>query len=259
MARKGKSKKSTKKPQGAPKATFSFKRHILPPLVGITVMGLVFVALNVQMLQAQVEYRFSKPAPVATPVVQTALNKPDPNALSVITIPTIGVNAPIIFEESTAEWKVQLALREGVDHFGGTANPGQFGNTVLFGHSSGQLWAPGNYKFVFTLLDKLQPGDQIYIDYQGNRYVYKVSSSEVILPTNLSVLNQKSARPALTLITCTPVGTSKNRLVVHAEQISPVPGKLKTPVPQLANTAKAEPKLPGAAHSSIWHSLFGWL
>jgi hypothetical protein len=83
-------------------------------------------------------------------------------------------------------------------------------------------WTPGVYKFVFTLLDKLQAGDEIIVDYNGTRYIYRINSTEVVSPDNINVLKPTDPKKhSLELITCTPVGTSKNRLVVHAEQISP--------------------------------------
>lgn len=240
----------------APKAKFSFRRHIMPPLIGLLVMFMVFIILNSQMLVAQATYHFKKPVVAALPVT-TSTKSPNPAAGPQITIPSINAKAPVIFEPSTAEWAVQLALRKGVDHYGNSVNPGQVGNTVIFGHSSGAVWAPGDYKFVFTLLSKVKAGDQVVIDYQSTRYIYKVTSTEIILPTNLSVLNQSSAKPSLTLITCTPVGTSKYRFVVHADQISPDP--VSATEPAKLPVVKAQAQLPGSAHASFWSSLVSWL
>jgi sortase A len=251
-----KPKKSKKHSQ--PKAVFSFRRHILPPLAGLLVMGLVFLTLNSQLIAAQIHYRLTKPAVAVTSIVPPVDNKsPDPAAGPQITIPAIGQSAPIIFEPSTSEDAVEKALLKGVDHFGGTADPGQTGNAVLFGHSSGQIWSSGKYKYIFSLLDKLKPGDQIIIDNQGTRYIYKVTSSEVILPTNLSVLSQNVHKPVLTLITCSPVGSNKYRLVVHADQISPVPPKTSEPVIQ--NSIRHDTQLPGSDHTSFWKTLKSWL
>jgi sortase A len=73
------------------------------------------------------------------------------------------------------------------------------------------------------MLDKLASNDRIYVDYKGTRYIYRISSTKVVPPTDISVLNHGDD-PQLTLITCTPVGTNKNRLIVQAKQISPDPG-----------------------------------
>lgn len=251
------SSSSKKRKNQAPKAKFSFRRHILPPLAGLLVMLAAFLILDSQVLIAQINYHFHKPVVEAASTQAISTKSPNPSAGPQLSIPAIGVNAPIQFNDNNADWAVQLALRKGVDHYGGTALPGQIGNTVIFGHSSGQLWAPGDYKFVFTLLNKVKPGDQVTVDYKGTRYTYKITGSEVILPSNLSILNQNTHKPMLTLVTCTPVGTSKERLIVQADQISPSPStatqQAKTPV------VKAQPTLPSSAHASLWSSLTSWL
>jgi sortase A len=212
----------------APKPPFSFKRQLLPPLLGIGVMLCVFGILNGQYLIAQYQYHTNKaqpaaqvaPAPAKTDEASTKI---DPTIAPTLEVPSINAKAPIVVDEpSYTEWKVQLALRRGVVHYGQTAQPGQKGNMVILGHSSGQLWAPGGYKFVFTLLDKVKAGDKINVDYKGTKYTYQVTDTVIVAPDDLSILNQTST-PTLSLVTCTPVGTSKSRLVVHAKQISPAP------------------------------------
>ncbi|HSX35311.1 MAG TPA: sortase [Patescibacteria group bacterium] len=248
----------------APKMPFSFRKHILPPMVGIFIMLLVFAALNSELIVAEVRYRLNKRHPVANLVVPAqasptaVLPKPDPSKPSSITIPAINVNAPVTFEPSVAEWKIQVDLRSGVVHYGPTADPGQNGTVVIVGHSSGLAWAPGDYKWIFTLLNKLKPGDQIQISYQGINYVYQVTDSIVIAPTDMSVLNQTKT-PTLSLVTCTPVGTSKSRLVVHAKQISPNPIKAEAkPAPKVStNNIKTLPG--GSDHStSFWGGVGHW-
>ena len=114
---------------------------------------------------------------------------------------------------------------------------------VIFGHSSGQVWAPGDYKFIFTLLNKVAVNDAVYVDYNGTRYTYKVTGTEVVNPSDVKVLDQGTGHN-LTLITCTPVGTSKSRLIVHAAQISPAPTKDTTSNSRAATSIN---ELPGSA------------
>ncbi len=240
-----------------PKASFSFRRNVLPAIAGITIMLAVMGVLNGQYLIAQYKYHFSRPT-IATSTSNIAstsgttdnTNSPNPDRGPYLTIPTIGAEVPVVFEKGIAEWQIQTALRSGVVHYAGSVNPGDTGNVVIFGHSSGQSWAPGKYKFVFTLLDKLKTGDVIYVDNLGTRYTYQVHSSQVVTPGDIGVLKSGSDHE-LTLITCTPVGTSTNRLVIHAEQISPNPNAdaAKT---QAAPAVQALPiELPGSASQSI--------
>ena len=105
-----------------------------------------------------------------------------------IIIPKIGVTAPLVFVNTTNEAEVLLALRSGVVHYYGTALPGENGNTAFFGHSSNDWWEPGNYKFVFVLLEKLTVGDTYEIHYNSRKYVYRVTQTKVVEPNDLSVL-----------------------------------------------------------------------
>ena len=64
-------------------------------------------------------------------------------------------------------------------------------------------------------------GDQAKIYFGGNKFLYQVSSIKIVEPTDMSVLDQTS-KPTLTLMTCTPPGTSWKRLIVSFDQIAPV-------------------------------------
>jgi sortase A len=198
------------------------KKAIRGPLAGVLAVLLTLGVMNGQWLAAQLYYRVSPPSASTSADPALIATSLDPSAPTTVGISRINVSAPIVFEPSLAERNIQMALRRGVVHLGTTAEPGQPGNVALFGHSSGQPWAPGDYKFVFTLLDKLQTGDKIFVDHKGQRYIYKVTSSRTVMPEEVSVVYQGSGHQ-LTLITCTPVGTSEKRLVVSAEQISPKP------------------------------------
>lgn len=133
-----------------------------------------------------------------------------------LVIPKIAVDAPITWNVDPEN--INQPLENGVAQYKGTALPGQNGNVFIFGHSSYYIWAPGNYKEVFALLGKLDVGDKIYIYYQGNKYSYRIISKIVVKPDNVEVLHQNSAEKTLSLMTCVPVGTNLERLIVNAVQ-----------------------------------------
>ncbi len=212
-------------------------------LTAVGIFAAILLLFKAPVIFNQANYSLHKPA--ATPAVAAAVIPAEPT----ITIPKINVHAPVIYEPSVAEANVQKALEGGVVHYGNTAEPGQSGNSVIFGHSSNDWWEPGNYKFVFVLLDKLVPGDRFTVDYQSKRYTYEVTGSKVVIPTDLSVLTQ-TPEPTMTLITCTPPGTSWKRLVITAKQIDPDPAQAtKNNV-----TSATDSNLPGAA-ASFWDQL----
>lgn len=147
---------------------------------------------------------------------------PDPKLI----IPKINVDVPVVYDV-TPDYDAQMkAMESGVAYFGipgANSKPGQIGNTVLSGHSSNDILDKGDYKFIFARLDQLEAGDSIYLNYEGKRYTYTVTKKKVVTPTEVSALVYPTTKPELTLITCTPLGTSLNRLLVTAEQVSPSP------------------------------------
>lgn len=193
----------------------------LPAITAIGIFLLVLLLFKAPVIISQVQYAFSDKQPQSATIVPPAATEVIP-AENTITIDKINVKAPVVYQPSIKEDDVQKALEAGTAHYGNTAFPGQVGNVAIFGHSSNDWWEPGNYKFVFVLLDKLSPGDRISIDYQSKRYIYEVTGNKIVEPTNVGVLNP-TAEPTLTLITCTPPGTSLKRLVVTAKQVSPSP------------------------------------
>lgn len=222
-----------------PKAKVTFRHNFFPVIIGFLMFAGILGLLNSQWIAAQAQYRFAPKVSAADIAVATT-NKASAKSLQ-LSVPTLGIEAPVVYEPSMQDWKIQIGLRSGVVHLGPTAVPGQVGNVVIVGHSSQVAWAPGGYKFIFTLLNKLKKGDLATVDYQGTRYVYRVTGSEVIDPTNFSVI-QPTTDSQLTLITCTPVGTSTNRLVIHAQQISPNPSKNKASDRSAASGLSALPR-----------------
>jgi LPXTG-site transpeptidase (sortase) family protein len=228
-------------------STAASRRPVIPSAIQpiLTAIGIFLVVLllfKAPIVLSELNYTFGHKN-TNTPAV-AALTAVAPTDNSII-IPKINVNAPIEYISSVQENDILTALESGVVHYANTALPGQPGNVAIFGHSSNDWWEPGNYKFVFVLLDKLSPGDMVYIDYQGIRYGYQVQSSTVVDPTDVAVLNP-TPTPTLTLITCSPPGTSLRRLIVTAKQVTPSPTTVTpTPTPQSQTTATLPSSSPG--------------
>ncbi len=158
---------------------------------------------------------------------QTSIQNPTPAQAvpkngSQIIISKIGVEAPITWDIPYTE--IIPKLRDGVVHYKGTAHPNEVGNVFIIGHSSDYIWSDGKYKDIFALIDKLVAGDRIKIIYKDQVYLYEVYDAMIIKPSQTEVLNPTD-QPILTLMTCYPVGSTRNRLVVQAKLISQ-PGNL---------------------------------
>jgi sortase A len=115
-------------------------------------------------------------------------------------------------------------LSEHIIQYPGTALPGKRGNSVLFGHSILPIfYNPKNYLAVFSLLPTLKPGDEIYVNYDGISFTYKVETMFEVMPTDIQVLDQDSTDSFLTLVTCVPPGDPRlpKRLIVRARVVPP--------------------------------------
>ena len=111
-------------------------------------------------------------------------------------------------------------LSKSLIHYGGTTLPGRKGNGVIFGHSIlPQFFNPKNYTAIFSTLHTLETGDQILLDYDQITYQYQVVDMFEVTPEDISVLDQTYDSEYITLITCTPPGTSLRRLIVKAKLV----------------------------------------
>lgn len=157
-----------------------------------------------------------------------------------IYIPKIRVAAPIVRPASESDKDINDTLLKGVLKYPGTAEPGERGNVFLTGHSSYYWWVKTDYRNVFALVPQLVGGDEIIIYSKGVRYVYKVSEARTISPTETDVL-KPTPDAVVTLSTCVPIGTSYQRRIVRAKQVSPDPNTAR------ASTSRgtAAPRLPG--------------
>ncbi len=141
-----------------------------------------------------------------------------------IVIPKIGKNIPLINVEhhdasNSSEWhKVFMQeLEKGIIKYPGSADPGEQGNSFIFGHSSNYPWAKGDFNDVFALLNELDNGDEIIVYFEQKKFVYVVKGKKIVKPGHVSSLGGTDAMKQLTLMTCWPLGTTLNRLLIITE------------------------------------------
>jgi sortase A len=131
-----------------------------------------------------------------------------------LSMPRVGIKDAVI--EINGENLAKNAIQ-----YPGTAVPGTYGNTVIFGHSTlPQLYKPNDAISIFNPVVKTKVGDEIAINYDGVTYRYIVRATAIVKPTEIDVLAQQYDRHFLTLITCTPLGTYINRFIVRAELVN---------------------------------------
>ena len=142
-------------------------------------------------------------------------------------IPSIKVDAPITWKVANEPQSVAENLKNGLIQIDGTSLPGEKGNIFITGHSSNYPWVQSEYNNVFALLNKVVVGDVVHLKYSNQDFLYRVSNIEVVKPDDLSPMKQTNSS-TLTLMTCTPVGTSLKRLIVTSKQYYPDPNQNKT-------------------------------
>jgi len=108
-------------------------------------------------------------------------------------------------------------LREGLGLYDGSPRPGARGNVAIAGHRT--TWgAPLKH------LDRLRPDDIITIWTARGRFDYRVVTSGVTRPSDISVIEPAAADGGsmLTLTTCHPEFSARERLFVHAVLVNSV-------------------------------------
>jgi sortase A len=128
---------------------------------------------------------------------------PTGEAVAIIRIPKIAV------EKAVVEGVGVSALKQGPGHYPTTPMPGQAGNAAIAGHRT-------TYGAPFFRLEELATGDNIFVTTRQGEFTYKFIEQHVVKPSQNEVL-APSDRNLLTLTTCNPRFSAKERLVVVAE------------------------------------------
>ncbi|HUO47042.1 MAG TPA: sortase [Acidimicrobiia bacterium] len=154
------------------------------------------------------------PSPPETSTSTTAVPVPvllpeepglEGDTLGLITIDKIGLEA-VVFEGVDRE-----TLKEGPGHMPWTPVPGQPGNAVISGHRT-------TYGRPFYDLDQLVIGDRIAVETAVGVSTYEVRLIEIVLPTDVYVTDPLPGA-WLTLTTCHPRFSARERLIVQAEMV----------------------------------------
>jgi sortase A len=159
-------------------------------------------------------------------------NIPIGTGIALIRIPALGLDYVRVIVEGTGE----ASLAEGPGHYVDTALPGQVGNFSVAGHRVGQ-GSP------FLDLDRLRAGDPIVIETKTSYFIYRVlgdrstgnpqvpdrtsgiPGQEIVDPSDIDVITPTPDKPGaaasgryLTLTTCHPRFSARQRMIIHALQ-----------------------------------------
>ena len=176
-------------------------------IVGLTYAGCVFVdAYNYQAREqgALEESRVKNVSRSEAPRLVI-----EGGVIGEMEVPRLGLKVIVVQGDSPR------ILRRAVGHIRETALPGESGNVALTGHRD----------TFFRPLRNIQSGDAITVKTLDAEFRYRVESTTVVPPSDISVL-QASRERTLTLITCFPfyyLGAAPNRFIVRARQVGLLP------------------------------------
>ena len=176
-------------------------------------VGLLGYPLYTNFYQGRVQDRLSDE--LASPELQEKYRQRKievGDSLTRIQIPKLNVDT-IVVEGTTAS-----ALRAGAGHYPSTPLPCENGNVAIAGHRT-------TYGKPFANVDQLKEGDTIILTTPIGSCTYEVSKQPfIIAPTNLDVIADTPTTRELTLTTCHPKHSARQRLVVKATFVSGEPG-----------------------------------
>ncbi len=155
----------------------------------------------------RVRYTAHTASPIAA-AVQPELAEPFPEPgalLGKVEVERLGVSVALVEGTDAA------ALERAAGHIEGTALPGRIGNIGIAAHRD----------TFFRPLRNIHSGDVIQIVAPNDTYRYRVTSTKIVKPDDVSVLMADGSE-VLTLVTCYPfyyVGPAPTRFIVRAERM----------------------------------------
>jgi sortase A len=183
-------------------------------LMGVMAAVLVLGGLGVMFYPQLTDARFAfEQWQMDASAVESGLEVEDADGISLpngtvarIEIPAIGVVAYVV--EGTGAKQ----LNRGPGHYPATPLPGEHGNASIAGHRT-------MYGHVFHDLNKLDEGDVIHTGTALHTATYRVEKVRVVDDSAVEVV-APTDDDRLTLTTCHPIGSARQRLVVIAKKTS---------------------------------------
>lgn len=131
------------------------------------------------------------PAPANSPIIRLA-------------IPELSIDIPVVPTHlNGTKWEYTA---KGVAYLASTPLPGQFGNSVFYGH---------NWPNLLARLPQAKPGQQIITTFaDGTHRTFLINTTAVVTPDHIEILNP-TTDIRLTLFTCTGF-LDRERFVVTA-------------------------------------------
>lgn len=141
----------------------------------------------------------------------------DLETMGTVRVPTANITLPV--RHGTDD----QVLRKGAGHIYGTSLPvgGKGTHSAISAHSG--LPAVS----MFDSLENVKKGDVFFFDAFGRTLAYQVTSIDVVEPSDIGMLESRSNKDLMSLVTCTPYAINTHRLIVTGERIDWSPDSSK--------------------------------
>ena len=137
--------------------------------------------------------------------------------LTTMRIPKIGVEVVVV------EGTTPAALRAGAGHYRETPLPGEAGNVGIAGHRT-------TYGRPLNRMNELKAGDVVELETPFEVFTYRAlppfeghGNPWVVAPTQYDVVGPLTQGSFLTLTTCHPKGSARQRLIMRFELVGSTP------------------------------------
>ncbi len=138
---------------------------------------------------------------------------------AIVRIPRFGAK----YAKPLYEGKDRLTLQKGIGHYPETVMPGEIGNFSMAGHRT-------TYGKPFNKVADLKNGDLVIIETAESYFIYEVYEDLIVLPTQVEVVapvpSDPGAKPTealMTMTSCHPMFSSRQRWVTHGRLINTIP------------------------------------
>lgn len=192
-----------------------------------SILAVVLPLLGVALWYYPLMVSVAKPTLARVGITQV-MNSFNPQAQvnNSFSYPSLGIQAPLKVSANTSplkatDWEtIRVALRSGVSVAYEAASFEHAPLVFVTGHSSDTY--PHTYASVFAGLNRATNGDDVSLVIDDKKYSYKVIEKKVVNPNDLdsfrSLEPTDTTKQRIALVTCWPVLTTKNRMVVVAER-----------------------------------------
>ena len=176
-----------------------------PILLGSVVGALVAVALVGGSASGS-----TPPAPVALPTPGPELHpQPTPKPDRTSPLPARVAGSPLLnIPRLDLKARIGADLNRGPAWWPVTGRPGGGDTVAIAGHRT-------TYTRPFYWLERLRPGDAIYVRWAGRMHAYRVTGRRILSAKQMHIADARGYE-VLLLSACTPRGSARQRIVVYA-------------------------------------------